>query len=120
MRVSLMGQAAFGEAVFKKLLEDNVDVVGVSAPAPVGERKDPLWAAAEAAGLPVIDTPSLKEPAGQGPWRALNADLSVMAFVTEIIPNDVLKYLLLMEIVIFMWEVLRWMKLVEHPKGYLA
>ncbi len=92
MRVSLMGQAAFGEAVFKKLLEDNVDVVGVSAPAPVGERKDPLWAAAEAAGLPVIDTPSLKEPAGQGPWRALNADLSVMAFVTEIIPNDVLHY----------------------------
>lgn len=92
MRVSLMGQAAFGEAVFKKLLDDNVEVVGVSAPAPAGERKDPLWAAAEAAGLPVIDTPSLKTPAGQGPWRALNADLCVMAFVTDIIPNEVLHY----------------------------
>jgi len=87
-----MGQAAFGEAVFKKLLDDNVEVVGVSAPAPAGERKDPLWAAAEAAGLPVIDTPSLKTPAGQGPWRALNADLCVMAFVTDIIPNEVLHY----------------------------
>lgn len=92
MRVSLMGQAAFGEAVFKKLLDDNVEVVGVSAPAPAGERKDPLWAAAEAAGLPVIDTPSLKTPAGQGPWRALNADLCVMAFVTDIIPDEVLHY----------------------------
>lgn len=92
MRVSLMGQAAFGEAVFKKLLDDNVEVVGVSAPAPAGERRDPLWAAAEAAGLPVIDTPSLKTPAGQEPWRALDADLCVMAFVTDIIPNEVLHY----------------------------
>jgi len=62
----------------------------VSAPAPVGDRKDALWAAAEAAGLPVIDTLSLKTPEGQAAWRALGADLAVMAFVTEIIPNDVL------------------------------
>lgn len=90
MRVSLMGQAAFGEAVFKRLIDDTVEIVGVSAPAPAGERKDPLWAVAEAAGLPVIDTPALKTPDGQAAWRALGADLAVMAFVTEIIPDDVL------------------------------
>lgn len=90
MRVSVMGQAAFGEAVLKRITGDGVEVVGVSAPAPVGDRKDALWAAAEAAGLPVIDTLSLKTPEGQGAWRALGADLAVMAFVTEIIPNDVL------------------------------
>ena len=86
-----MGQAAFGEAVLKRLLEDSVEVVGVSAPPPVGERADPLWAASEAAGLPTIATASLKEEAGQEAWRALSADLCVMAFVTDIIPSAVLQ-----------------------------
>lgn len=90
MRVSLMGQAAFGEAVFKRLIDDTVEIVGVSAPGPTGERKDPLRAAAETAGVPVIDTPALKTPEGQAAWRALGADLAVMAFVTEIIPDEVL------------------------------
>jgi methionyl-tRNA formyltransferase len=92
MRVSLMGQAAFGEAVFKRLLADSVELVAVSAPAPSGDRKDPLWAAAEAAGLPVIATRSLKTPEGKGAWKQLAADLCVMAFVTDIIPNEVLEY----------------------------
>lgn len=91
MRVSVMGQAAFGEAVLKRLLEDGVQVVGASAPAPAGERKDPLWAAAEAAGLPVVATASLKTEDGQAAWVALNAELCVMAFVTDIIPNSVLE-----------------------------
>jgi methionyl-tRNA formyltransferase len=91
MRVSLMGQAAFGEAVLKRLLEDGVEVVGVSAPAPVGERADPLWAAAKAAGLPTVETVALKAAEGQAAWRALDAELCVMAFVTEIIPNNVLE-----------------------------
>ncbi len=92
MRVSLMGQAAFGEAVFKRLQADGVELVAVSAPAPSGDRKDPLWAAAEAAGLPVIATRSLKTPEGKGAWKQLAADLCVMAFVTDIIPNEVLEY----------------------------
>lgn len=91
MRVSVMGQAAFGEAVLKRLLEDGVDIVGVSAPPPAGERADPLWTAAEAAGLPVVATATLKEEGGQAAWKALNADLCVMAFVTDIIPASVLK-----------------------------
>lgn len=91
MRVSIMGQAAFGEAVFSRLREDGVDVVGVSAPAPKdGGRPDALWVAAESAGIPCIPTHALKEDAGLTPWRALNADLCVMAFVTEIIPNEAL------------------------------
>jgi methionyl-tRNA formyltransferase len=90
MRVSLMGQAAFGEAALKRLLEDGVEIVGVSAPGPAGERKDPLWAAGEAAGTPVLETVRLKEKDGQAAWRALQSELCVMAFVTDIIPNEVL------------------------------
>lgn len=89
MRVSLMGQAAFGQSALKRLLEDGVEVVGVSAPEL--ERADVLWATAEERGLPLIATASLKDAADQDAWRALKADLCVMAFVTDIIPNEVLQ-----------------------------
>lgn len=92
MRVSIMGQAAFGEAVFKRLREEQgIEVAGISAPAPTaGGRPDALWVAAESAGLPAIATISLKEPTGMDAWRGLNADLCVMAFVTDIIPDEAL------------------------------
>lgn len=88
MRVSLMGQAAFGEAVLKRLLDDGVSVAGVSAPAPAGGRADALAVAADAAGIPIVTTAHLKEGDGIAAWRALRADLSVMAFVTEILPGE--------------------------------
>ena len=91
MRVVVMGQAAFGEAVFRRLRDDGFDVVGASAPGPSGGRHDPLWAAAEAAGVPVVETRALKDAAGQEAWAALKPDLCVMAFVTEILPHEVLE-----------------------------
>lgn len=91
MRVSIMGQAAFGEAIFGRLRDEGVDVVGVSAPAAKdGARPDALSLAAESAGLPSVPTHELKQEAGLAQWRALNADLCVMAFVTEIIPDEAL------------------------------
>jgi methionyl-tRNA formyltransferase len=90
--VAIMGQAAFGEAVLARLQADGVRIVGVSAPAPAdGARPDALWASAEAAGLPLVPTIELNGPGGRDRWAALGADLGVMAFVTEIIPNDVLQ-----------------------------
>ena len=89
MRVALMGQAAFGEAVLKRLQDDGFEIAGVAAPAG-GARPDALWAAAEAAALPLVATASLREPAGVEAWRALGGDLGVMAFVTEIISPEAL------------------------------
>jgi methionyl-tRNA formyltransferase len=86
VRVSIIGQAAFGEAVFKRLGTDGVDVVAVSAPDPNGRRPDALWAAAEAAGVIPVATARLDEEDGQRAWRDAGADLCVMAFVTEILP----------------------------------
>ncbi len=61
MRLVLIGQAAFGEAVLKALQEQGEEVVGVCAPAtPEGGRPDPLRATAEAAGLPVLPTRRLR------------------------------------------------------------
>jgi methionyl-tRNA formyltransferase len=90
MRVSIIGQAAFGVAVLKRLREDGVDVAGVSAPAPPPDgRQDQLWAAAEEAGLAPVATSGLKDPGSLGAWRANGAELCVMAFVTDILPDEV-------------------------------
>ncbi len=90
MRVSLIGQAAFGEAALRRLQAEGVELSGVSAPAPRDPgRPDPLWKAAEEAGIPLLDTASLKSPGGLGQWAAIAGDLCVMAFVTEILPDSV-------------------------------
>jgi methionyl-tRNA formyltransferase len=90
MRVSVMGQAAFGEAVLKRLLADGVEVAAVSAPPPApGGRPDALWAAAELAGVALVPTAELKTAEGIERWRAANADLCAMAFVTEILAEEV-------------------------------
>lgn len=91
MRVSIIGQAVFGEAVFRRLRQDGAEVAAVSAPAPrEGARPDPLWAAAAAAGLTPLDTVALKEAEGLAVWRDAGAELGVMAFVTEILPAGAL------------------------------
>src|SRR3712207_558487 len=88
MRIVVIGQAAFGEAVFKTLRERGEEIVGVCAPAtPEGGRPDPLRAAAEPAGIPVLPTRRLRrdEKVVQR-YLDLKPDLNVMAFVTDIIP----------------------------------
>ena len=90
MRVSIIGQAAFGEAVFARLRSDGIEVSAVSAPAPAeGARADALWAAATEAGIETIDTASLRRTEAGARWAAAAGDLCVMAFVTEILPASV-------------------------------
>lgn len=87
MRVSIIGQAAFGEAVLRRLEQDRVAISAVSAPPPAdGARPDPLWAAAEEQGLPLVPTAALKDPGAHAGWRELCGDLCVMAFVTDLLP----------------------------------
>ena len=88
MRVSIIGQAAFGESVLKRLVEDDFEIAGVSAPPPSGSRVDPLWAAAESLGVPLVATASLKGEGGET-WRKIESDLCLMAFVTDILPESV-------------------------------
>lgn len=92
MRIVLIGQAAFGEAVLKALQDAGEEIVGICAPAtPAGGRPDPLRAAGEAAAIPVLPTRRLRrdEKVIQQ-YMDLKADLNVMAFVTDIIPERVL------------------------------
>jgi methionyl-tRNA formyltransferase len=92
MRVVLIGQAAFGSAVLKRLLEAGHEVVGISAPAPPpGTAPDPLWAAGERTELPLFDTRGLRDQPTFERYAALRPDINVMAFVTEILRPNVLE-----------------------------
>jgi len=91
MRIALIGQAAFGEAVFTRLREQGEQIVAVSSIEGAPGRPDPLWAAAEAAGLPPFPTGKLKKPDVLEAWSATRPDLCVMAFVNHILPERVLE-----------------------------
>ena len=90
MRIALIGQAAFGEAVFNALREAGEQIVAVSSVEGTPERPDPLWAAATAAGLPVFPTGKLKKKAVLDEYSATPPNLCVMAFVNHILPESVL------------------------------
>jgi len=86
MRVVIIGQAAFGEAVFRKLADAGEEVV-----AAFYEREgDPLWALAQQRGVPAFRTQELRKPDFMPTLAGLKPDLNVMAFVTVIIPERVL------------------------------
>ena len=90
MRIALIGQAAFGECVFSALREAGEDIVAVSSVTGKPERPDPLWAAAQAAGIACFPTAKLKQPDVLDAFSETKPDLGVMAFVTHILPQRVL------------------------------
>lgn len=86
MRVVIIGQAAFGEAVFRSLLNRGDEVVGAFY-----EREgDPLFTLAQQRGVPAHRTQELRNEDFMPTLAALKPDLGVMAFVTVIIPERVL------------------------------
>ena len=90
MRIALFGQAAFGTDVFAALLAAGEEIVGISTPR-AGARPDPLAMAAAEAGLPLIETPELRNPEPFEAYRAWGAELLVFAFVTDIVQANVLQ-----------------------------
>ena len=87
MRIILIGQAAFGAKVLESLLERNENIVAVYAPSdrPVG-RTDPLKDTAMSKNIDVFQPQTYKDDAVFAKYKDLNPDLTVMAFVTDIIP----------------------------------
>ncbi len=92
MRVSVIGQAAFGKAVFEALRDAGHEAVAVYGPAvDAGGRPDALAEVAVAAGVPVRETEALKSAAGEQEYQTFRPEVAVMAFVTEILPARVLQ-----------------------------
>jgi methionyl-tRNA formyltransferase len=87
MRIVLIGQAAFGAKVLEALLEEGETIAAVYTPPDrQGGRPGPLKEAAVSRGIPVFQPSTFKDDQTFVEYRGLEFDLTVMAFVTDIIP----------------------------------
>jgi methionyl-tRNA formyltransferase len=90
LRIILVGQAAFAEKTLEKLVSKGEEVVAVYCPPdPPNGKFDPVKQKATQLSIPVRQHKSLKAPAVREEFLALNADLAILAFVTQIVPEQV-------------------------------
>ncbi|MFC1992339.1 methionyl-tRNA formyltransferase [Chloroflexota bacterium] len=89
MRIVVTGQADFGAEVIKSLVSAGEEVV--QAFAPLGRRGEPVKKVAESFGIPVFQAERLKNSQSLEIMKNVDPDLGVMAFVTEIIPIELIR-----------------------------
>lgn len=93
LRIALFGQAPFGRDVLTGLADAGHELVGVYAP-PERGRPDPMAAEAEARGLRLLRHKRFRRKGHAIPdlvaeHAALEADLNVLAYVTVILPVEI-------------------------------
>lgn len=90
MRIILIGQAAFAEKTLEKLVGKGEEIAAVYCPPdPPSGKFDPLKQKAIELAIPVRQHKTMKAPEVREEFVALNADLAVLAFVTQIVPPQV-------------------------------
>ena len=87
MRIAIIGQQDFGKATLEAFLTRGDTVAAVFC-APEKGRPDPLRVAAEERSVPVHQFPKLTDPAALEAMRQANAEVGVMAYVTQFVPQD--------------------------------
>jgi methionyl-tRNA formyltransferase len=96
MRIIFMGSPDFAEPSLNALVEAGHDVVAAYAQPPrpagrgKGERKTAVQERAEELGIEVRTPRALRDPEEQGRFRALDADLAVVAAYGLILPKPIL------------------------------
>jgi len=91
VRILLVGQAAFAEEVLRGLIAAGDVVAAVVCPPDAGPKPDPLKAAALERGIPVHQFRSLKTPEARAAFESADADLGLLAYVTQIVPEPLLR-----------------------------
>jgi len=87
MKIVLIGQANFGAKMLESLMKRDEVVLAVYAPPDrLGARFDPLKEVAKAKGIPVYQPKGYKDPKIFEEYKKLQPDLTILAFVTDIIP----------------------------------
>jgi methionyl-tRNA formyltransferase len=87
MRIIVIGQASFGAKVVEALLERKEKVIAVYGPTEgPGSRPDPIKETALSRKIPVFQPATYKDDLVFAQYRDLSPDLTVLAFVTLIIP----------------------------------
>ncbi len=92
MRIAVIGQAAFGKDVLAALADGGESIVGVFCPPDrEGRPHDPIKQEAQERAIPVFQFRRMRRKSAIAAFRALHADLCVMAFVTDIVPDAILE-----------------------------
>ena len=91
MRIAMIGQAAFAENVLDALVQRGEIIAAAFCPPDrEGRPVDPLKKAAQGHGVPVFQFARMRSQEAVDAFGSLSADLCVMAFVTDIIPEAIL------------------------------
>jgi methionyl-tRNA formyltransferase len=88
MRIVLVGQGPFGEKVLEAFMKKGEEIVGVFSPP--DKRGEPMKNLAEKSKIPFYRPALMKDPEVHRIFRELNPDLVILAFVTDIIPEQLL------------------------------
>src|SRR5436190_18038602 len=89
MRIAIVGQQDFGKAVLEAFLARGDQVAGVfCAPEKPGAKPDALKTAAQEKGIKVFQLPSLKNDDAKKALKDLDVQISIMAFVLQLAPQD--------------------------------
>jgi methionyl-tRNA formyltransferase len=93
MRVALIGSADFGKAALEAFLDRGDEVVAVFCPPdnPKSSKPEALKEATIARGLMPLQFPSLKGPEAAQAMINSNADICVMAYVLQFVPQELVK-----------------------------
>lgn len=86
MRMVFAGERALGEKVLKSLIQRGEDMVGVCTPP--GGPGAKVVETATAAGIPVLLFENVKSAQFIDAYKAMAPDLTVMAYVTKILPVE--------------------------------
>ena len=91
-RIAVIGQAAFGESVLNALVENGESIAGVFCrPDQSPDTVDPIKTAAINHGIPTFQFKRMRSPEAIEAFQNLQVDLGVMAFVTDIVPVEILE-----------------------------
>ena len=94
MKISIIGQSAFGKSVLEALLEKGEDeIIGVFAPPARDNRpNDPIVDSAVEFGIPTFGFKRLRDQEAVDQFQNLEPELCVMAFVTDIVPMEMINF----------------------------
>lgn len=88
MRIVLAGQGPFGKEVLETLIKKCEDIVGVFCPK--DKRGEAMKALAEGSDIALFQPTHMKDPEVLDAYLKLSPDLVVLAFVTDILPENLL------------------------------
>jgi len=94
LKIALIGQSAFGKSVLEVLIEKGEDeIVGVFAPpTKEGRSPDPISDAANELNISIFEFKRLRDQDAIDQFKAIGPELCVMAFVTDIVPMEMINF----------------------------